>query len=150
MKLASSALKCRPSCQYSHSMCRTHFAQYLASRVMQCFSCSSSALYPLANKLTQVLDRCINAVSLFCRQLLELTCQVANALKTEGVKKGDRVAIYMPVSPLLAASMLACARIGAVHRWADGHSSPNWSGIACTHSTYSTSFSMVNDNSKYS
>jgi len=52
-----------------------------------------------------------------CRQLLELTCQVANALKTEGVKKGDRVAIYMPVSPLLAASMLACARIGAVHRW---------------------------------
>lgn len=55
---------------------------------------------------------------------------MANALKTEGVKKGDRVAIYMPVSPLLAASMLACARIGAVHRWADGHSSPSWSGIA--------------------
>jgi len=52
-----------------------------------------------------------------CRQLLELTCQIANALKTEGVKKGDRVAIYMPVSPQLAASMLACARIGAVHRW---------------------------------
>ena len=51
-----------------------------------------------------------------CRQLLELTCQIANALKTEGVKKGDRVAIYMPVSPQLAASMLACARIGAVHR----------------------------------
>ena len=40
----------------------------------------------------------------------------ANALKRDGVKKGDRVAIYMPVSPLLVASMLACARIGAVHR----------------------------------
>ena len=50
------------------------------------------------------------------RELLEKTCQVANALKRDGVKKGDRVAIYMPVSPLLVASMLACARIGAIHR----------------------------------
>ena len=49
-------------------------------------------------------------------QLLEMTCQVANLLKRDGVKKGDRVAIYMPVSPLLVASMLACARIGAIHR----------------------------------
>ena len=32
------------------------------------------------------------------------------------MKKGDRVALYMPASPLLAASMLACARIGAIHR----------------------------------
>ena len=45
-----------------------------------------------------------------------MTCQIANALKTQGVKKGDRIALYMPNSPLLAASMLACARIGAVHR----------------------------------
>ena len=45
-----------------------------------------------------------------------MTCQVANVLKKDGVKKGDRVAIYMPVSPLLVASMLACARIGAIHR----------------------------------
>ena len=50
------------------------------------------------------------------RQLLEQTCQVANALRRDGVKKGDHVAIYMPMSPLLVASMLACARIGAVHR----------------------------------
>lgn len=41
--------------------------------------------------------------------------QVANVLKTHGVKKGDRVAIYMPACPLAVASMLACARIGAVH-----------------------------------
>ena len=46
-----------------------------------------------------------------------MTCQVANVLKKDGVKKGDRVAIYMPVSPLLVASMLACARIGAIHRY---------------------------------
>ena len=51
------------------------------------------------------------------RQLLEMTCQIANVFKREGVKKGDRVALYMPASPLLAASMLACARIGAIHRY---------------------------------
>ncbi|XP_022094939.1 acetyl-coenzyme A synthetase 2-like, mitochondrial isoform X2 [Acanthaster planci] len=44
-----------------------------------------------------------------------MTNQIANALKTQGVKKGDRVAIYMPVSPLAVASMMACARIGAIH-----------------------------------
>ena len=50
------------------------------------------------------------------RELLETTCQLANTLKTHGVRKGDRVAIYMPMSPLAVAAMLACARIGAVHR----------------------------------
>lgn len=42
-------------------------------------------------------------------------CKAANALKKLGVKKGDRVAIYMPMIPELAISVLACARIGAVH-----------------------------------
>ena len=54
-------------------------------------------------------------------ELLEMTCRVANALKADGVKKGDRVAIYMPMSPLLVAAMLACARIGAVHRLGKSH-----------------------------
>uniref|UniRef100_A0A8C5B7E3 Propionate--CoA ligase n=1 Tax=Gadus morhua TaxID=8049 RepID=A0A8C5B7E3_GADMO len=49
------------------------------------------------------------------RELLESTCRLANALRSHGVLKGDRVAIYMPVSPLAVAAMLACARIGAVH-----------------------------------
>ena len=43
------------------------------------------------------------------------TCQFANVLKGLGVKKGDRVALYMPLVPELAIAMLACARIGAVH-----------------------------------
>ncbi len=42
-------------------------------------------------------------------------CKFANVLKTSGVRKGDRVAIYMPMIPELAIAMLACARIGAVH-----------------------------------
>ena len=51
------------------------------------------------------------------RQLLEKLCRIANVLRSKGVKKGDVVAIYMPVCPLAVASMLACARIGAVHRY---------------------------------
>jgi len=49
------------------------------------------------------------------KELLDLVCQIANVLKNSGVKRGDKVAIYMPVSPIAVASMLACARIGAVH-----------------------------------
>ncbi|MGH0153702.1 UNVERIFIED_CONTAM: hypothetical protein FKN15_027379 [Acipenser sinensis] len=49
------------------------------------------------------------------RQLLELTCRLGNVLKRQGVRKGDRVTIYMPPCPLAVAAMLACARIGAVH-----------------------------------
>ncbi|NXD79167.1 ACS2L synthetase, partial [Halcyon senegalensis] len=49
------------------------------------------------------------------RELLDLTCRLANTLKKYGIQKGDKVAIYMSVSPLSVAAMLACARIGAVH-----------------------------------
>ncbi|MDP3093296.1 MAG: acetate--CoA ligase [bacterium] len=48
-------------------------------------------------------------------QLFAEVCKFANALKKLGVKKGDRVAIYMPMIPETVVSMLACARIGAVH-----------------------------------
>ncbi|MCY3736506.1 MAG: acetate--CoA ligase, partial [Gemmatimonadaceae bacterium] len=49
------------------------------------------------------------------RELHEQVCRFANVLKSKGVKKGDRVSIYMPMIPELAVAMLACARIGAVH-----------------------------------
>ncbi|KAM7109658.1 LOW QUALITY PROTEIN: acetyl-coenzyme A synthetase 2-like, mitochondrial [Ciconia maguari] len=49
------------------------------------------------------------------RELLELTCRLGKTLKRQGVKRGDRVTIYMPPCPLAVASMLACARTGAVH-----------------------------------
>jgi acetyl-CoA synthetase len=49
------------------------------------------------------------------RELYERVCQCANALKMLGVGKGDRVTIYLPMIPEIAISMLACARIGAVH-----------------------------------
>ncbi|CAZ97854.1 acetate--CoA ligase [Zobellia galactanivorans] len=49
------------------------------------------------------------------RQLHERVCRMANVLKDHGVKKGDRVCIYLPMIPELAISLLACARIGAIH-----------------------------------
>ena len=48
-------------------------------------------------------------------QLHKEVCKFANVLKSKGVKKGDRVAIYMPMVPELAIAMLACTRIGAIH-----------------------------------
>ena len=49
------------------------------------------------------------------RQLHAKVCQFANVLKRNGIKRGDRVCIYMPMIPELAIAMLGCARIGAVH-----------------------------------
>ena len=44
-----------------------------------------------------------------------MTCRIANVLKEMGVQKGDTVVIYLPTSPVAAATMLACTRIGAMH-----------------------------------
>jgi acetyl-CoA synthetase len=49
------------------------------------------------------------------KELLERVCQLSNYLRDQGVKKGDAVAIYMPMLVELPIAMLACARIGAVH-----------------------------------
>ncbi len=49
------------------------------------------------------------------KQLHDKVCRFANVLKSNGVQKGDRVCIYMPMIPELAIAMLACARIGAIH-----------------------------------
>ena len=49
------------------------------------------------------------------RELHSRVCRAANMLKANGVKKGDRICIYMPMTPELAVAVLACARIGAIH-----------------------------------
>jgi acetyl-CoA synthetase len=49
------------------------------------------------------------------RQLYQDVCRFSNVLKKKGVKKGDRVCLYMPMIPELAVAVLACARIGAIH-----------------------------------
>src|SRR6185312_4014706 len=58
-------------------------------------------------------------------ELHESVCRLANVLKSKGVKKGDRVTIYMPMIPEAAFAMLACARIGAIHSVVFGGFSPD-------------------------
>ncbi|MGS1321368.1 acetate--CoA ligase [Stenotrophomonas geniculata] len=59
------------------------------------------------------------------RELYERTCRLSNALRNLGVKKGDRVTIYLPMIVDAAVAMLACARIGAIHSVVFGGFAPN-------------------------
>lgn len=59
------------------------------------------------------------------RELFEEVCRFANVLKQNGIKKGDRVCIYLPMVPEAVVAMLACARIGAIHTVVFGGFSAN-------------------------
>ena len=59
------------------------------------------------------------------RDLHERVCKFANVLKARGVKRGDRVTIYLPMIPEIAVAVLACARIGAIHSVVFGGFSPD-------------------------
>ncbi|ECF1263656.1 acetyl-coenzyme A synthetase, partial [Salmonella enterica subsp. enterica serovar Uganda] len=59
------------------------------------------------------------------KELHEHVCRLANVMKKHGVKKGDRVTIYMPMIPETAYAMLACTRIGAIHSIVFGGFSPD-------------------------
>ena len=81
-------------------------------------NCLDRHLPANANKVAYIWesnDPVEKSISLTYQVLLEKVCRVANVLKNNGVAKGDRVCIYMPMVPELAISVLACARIGAVH-----------------------------------
>jgi len=65
-----------------------------------------------------------DSVTLSYKELHLYVCRFANVMKARGVKKGDRVTIYMPMIPEAAFAMLACARIGAVHSVVFGGFSP--------------------------
>ena len=65
-----------------------------------------------------------SATTITYQELSDAVCQLANALASRGVCKGDRVCIYMPMIPEAAYAMLACARIGAIHSVVFGGFSP--------------------------
>ncbi len=65
-----------------------------------------------------------DALSITYQELHDHVCRLANGLKARGVRRGDRVCIYMPMIPEAAYAMLACARIGAVHSVVFGGFSP--------------------------
>ncbi|XP_069787975.1 acetyl-coenzyme A synthetase 2-like, mitochondrial isoform X2 [Narcine bancroftii] len=96
---------------------RGRIAWFLGGRLNVSVNCLDRHANRFPNKVALIWERDEpgTEVRITYRELLETTCRLANTLKRYGVQKGDRVAIYLPVSPLGVAAMLACARIGAVH-----------------------------------
>ncbi|HQW06931.1 MAG: acetate--CoA ligase [Flavobacteriales bacterium] len=81
-------------------------------------NCLDRHLAERANKLAIIWepnDPKERPIRLTYRELHERVCSYANVLKRNGIKKGDRVAVYMPMIPELMIAVLACARIGAIH-----------------------------------
>lgn len=80
-----------------------------------CYNCVDRHL--LSNKTAIIFepDECGKSERITYKVLHQRVCQTANALKKLGVKKGDIVTLYLPMDPSIIYSMLACARLGAVH-----------------------------------
>ncbi|KAJ7344989.1 hypothetical protein JRQ81_000939 [Phrynocephalus forsythii] len=94
-----------------------HISWFLGGQLNVAVNCLDRHVHQAPNKVALIWekDEPGQEERITYRELLEMTCRLGNTLKRHGVKKGDRVSIYMPPCPMAVASMLACARIGAVH-----------------------------------
>ncbi len=94
-----------------------HIGWYLDGTLNASFNCLDRHLKTKGNQTAIIWegDDPTQSRNVTYNELYEATCRMANALKTLGVAKGDRVCIYMPMIVEAAVAMLACARIGAVH-----------------------------------
>ena len=92
-----------------------------------CYNCVDRHLPALANQTALIRegDEANDSSAITYAQLKDEVSKLANAMKAKGVKKGDRVTIYLPMVPEAVYSMLACARIGAVHSVVFGGFSPS-------------------------
>ena len=102
---------------FDHDYANVDFGWYLGGRLNACFNCVDRHLATRGdqNALIWVKDEPGEYQFITYRQLKHEVSRVANVLLHHGVRRGDRVCIYMPMIPELAFTMLACARIGAVH-----------------------------------
>ena len=91
-----------------------------------CYNCLDRHLGDRGDRTAFIVERDEKGApqTISYRAAFKETCRLANALKECGVKKGDRVTIYMPMIPQAVYAMLACARIGAVHSVVFGGFSP--------------------------
>ena len=104
-----------------------HIRWYEDGELNVCYNCVDRHLDDKENQTAIIWegDDPENDLKITYGQLHERVCRFANVLKSIGVKKGDRVTIYMPMIPEAAVSMLACARIGAIHSVVFGGFSPD-------------------------
>ena len=100
---------------------------YVDGKLNACYNSVDRHLPQRANQPAIIWegDNPNESITLSYAQLHEKICRLANVLKKFGVKKGDRVCIYLPMIPEAAIAMLACARIGAIHSVVFGGFSPD-------------------------
>ncbi len=92
-----------------------------------CYNCVDRHLPKRAKQVALIRegDEADDSSAITYAELKDEVCRLANALKERGVKKGDRVTVYMPMVPEAVFAILACARIGAIHSVVFGGFSPN-------------------------
>jgi len=107
----------KPRMVFDHDYDNVDFSWYLGGRLNACYNCVDRHMEELGDKpaIIWAKDEPGEYQTVTYRELKHEVAKVANVLKAHGVRKGDRVAIYMPMIPELAYTMLACARIGAIH-----------------------------------
>ena len=105
---------------------KAHIKWFEGAKLNVCYNCVDRHLEARGDQTAIIWEGDNPNVdkSITYKELFEDVCKLANVLKGRGVKKGDRVSIYMPMIPEAAVAMLACARIGAVHSIVFGGFSP--------------------------
>jgi acetyl-CoA synthetase len=106
-----------PQVTFDNDMREVDFSWFGGGRLNACYNCVDRHLNDRADKVAILWagDEPGDYRAITYRELKHMVCRIANVLRAHNVKEGDRVAVYMPMIPELAAVMLACARIGAVH-----------------------------------
>ena len=104
-----------------------HIRWFYDGTLNACYNCIDRHLDSKGDDVAIIWegDDPANDLQLTYKELHARVCKFANALKALGAKKGDRITIYMPMIPEAAISMLACARIGAIHSVVFGGFSPD-------------------------
>ena len=101
-----------------HDLSKPEVSWYKGAKLNITENCIDRHLYNRGDKTAIIFepnDPSEKAEHITYKQLHERVCRFANVLLDHGIKKGDRVCIYLPMIPELALSLLACARIGAIH-----------------------------------
>ena len=101
----------------STNMEKAEFEWFSNGKLNACFNCVDKHLENNGNDIAFIWESDDGSTSkkITYKELYEEVCRLSNLLKSRGIKKGDRVCIYMPMILEAIYSMLACARIGAVH-----------------------------------
>ncbi len=96
---------------------KVHIRWFEGGKLNACFNCLDRHLETRGDQIAIIWESDDPDIDkkITYRQLHAQVCQFANVLKDHGIKKGDRVCIYLPMIPEAAIAMLACARIGAIH-----------------------------------